>query len=90
MLSAIPSDSGATAPRPAASTRGGIAVVDKAMAMVNLVAEATHPMTFTDLVRRSGLPKATLHRILGTLLAQGTPREIQENPSVISAYLGEG
>lgn len=74
MLNAIPSDSGATAPRPATSTRGGIAVVDKAMAMVNLVAEATHPLTFTDLVRRSGLPKATLHRILGTLLAQGLLR----------------
>ena len=74
MLSAIPSDSGASPPQPAASARGGIAVVDKAMAMVNLVAGATHPMTFTDLVRRSGLPKATLHRILATLLAQGLLR----------------
>lgn len=27
---------------------------------------------------------------LGCMLAEGTPREIQENPSVISAYLGEG
>jgi branched-chain amino acid transport system ATP-binding protein len=27
---------------------------------------------------------------LGCTLAEGTPREIQENPSVISAYLGEG
>ncbi|MGP8153164.1 MAG: ABC transporter ATP-binding protein [Smithella sp.] len=27
---------------------------------------------------------------LGKKLAQGTPREIQENPSVVSAYLGDG
>jgi branched-chain amino acid transport system ATP-binding protein len=27
---------------------------------------------------------------LGEKLAEGTPREIQENPQVISAYLGDG
>ena len=63
------------APAPAKATlRGGIAVVEKAMAIVNRVAAATHPLTFTDLLRQTGLPKATLHRILSTLLAEGLLR----------------
>ena len=53
-----------------APLRGGIAVIEKAMAAVNLVARATHPLTFTDLARQTGLPKGTLHRILAALLAE--------------------
>jgi len=65
---------GVAVPKPPATPGGGVAVMEKAMATVNLVAEATRPLTFTDLVRRTGLPKATLHRILATLLGQGLLR----------------
>lgn len=44
------------------------------MATVNLVARATHPLTFTELQRASGLPKATLHRLLATLMREGLVR----------------
>lgn len=48
--------------------------MEKAMATVNLIAHAAHAMTFTDLVRETGLPKGTLHRILATLMAEGLVR----------------
>ncbi len=56
------------------AARGGVAVLEKAMATVNLVARAPHPLTFTDLQRASGLPKATLHRLLATLVREGLVR----------------
>ena len=59
---------------PESDTRTGIAAVEKAMATVNLVARAANPPTFTDLQHASGLPKATLHRVLATLVREGLVR----------------
>lgn len=59
---------------PAAPVRDGVAVIEKAMAVVNLVARAARPMSFTDLVRATGLPKATLHRLLASLIGEGLVR----------------
>jgi sugar lactone lactonase YvrE/DNA-binding IclR family transcriptional regulator len=56
---------------PAAS---GLGVLDKAMALLGIVSDARGPLTFTQLLHASGLPKATLHRILGTLVREGLLR----------------
>lgn len=42
-------------------------VLEKGMALLNIFSVRAAPMTFGELLRESGLPKATLHRILSTL-----------------------
>ncbi|MDO9403738.1 MAG: SMP-30/gluconolactonase/LRE family protein [Polaromonas sp.] len=64
-------------PEPAiqdASSPAGPGVLEKAMVLLNIVSSAASPMTFTDLLRAASLPKATLHRILGTLMREGLLR----------------
>lgn len=45
--------------------------VAKALAVLDLVAAQGGPVRFTDLLAHSPYPKATLHRLIQTLLAQG-------------------
>lgn len=54
----------------------GAGVLEKAMSLLNIIsaAGAGAALTFTELLRRSGLPKATLHRILSTLMREGLLR----------------
>jgi sugar lactone lactonase YvrE/DNA-binding IclR family transcriptional regulator len=52
----------------------GAGVLEKAMGLLNIVSGAPQPLTFTDLLKSSGLPKATLHRILATLMREGLLR----------------
>jgi len=52
-------------------------VLEKAMGLLNIVSAARQPLTFTDLLHASGLPRATLHRILGTLVREGLLRQTQ-------------
>lgn len=52
----------------------GIGVLEKAMSLLNIVSAAPAPMTFTELLRAGHLPKATLHRILATLMREGLLR----------------
>jgi DNA-binding IclR family transcriptional regulator len=62
------------APRDAATASAGLGVLEKAMGLLNLVSARRGPMTFTELLRASGLPKATLHRTLATLVREGLLR----------------
>lgn len=68
-------------PTPASSATNapGLGVLEKAMAVLNLVSAARAPMTFTQLQRASALPKATLHRMLGTLVNEGLLRHDSYN-----------
>ncbi|MDB5851334.1 MAG: transcriptional regulator, IclR family [Rhodoferax sp.] len=66
---APPAETGAASP-----SNAGIGVLEKAMALLNLVSGAPAAMTFTELLRVANLPKATLHRILATLMREGLVR----------------
>ena len=56
------------------SVPSGIGVLEKAMSLLNIVSGAPSPLTFTELLRAGHLPKATLHRILATLMREGLLR----------------
>ncbi|ALN90634.1 SMP-30/gluconolactonase/LRE family protein [Lysobacter gummosus] len=46
----------------------GAQALSKGLYLLGLIAEAPHPLRFGDLIRYSGMPKSTLHRMLQTLL----------------------
>lgn len=50
-------------------TPKGTGALDKGLALLARVSDAPTPPRFVDLLRDTGLPKATLHRLLGALLA---------------------
>lgn len=52
----------------------GIAVLGKAVGVLNLIADAPHPLHFVDVLGRCELPKATLYRILSALCEYGLLR----------------
>ncbi len=52
----------------------GVGVLEKAMGVLNIVSQQRVPMTFTELLRVAQLPRASLHRILGTLAREGLLR----------------
>ena len=72
--SAAPVPAGPETPAPA-----GLGVLEKAMSLLNIVSAAPAPMTFTELLRAGHLPKATLHRILATLMREGLLTSTEEN-----------
>lgn len=63
----------------------GLGVLEKAMGLLNIVSARRAPMTFSELLRASALPKATLHRILGTLVREGL---LRHDPTTRTFQLG--
>ncbi|HYW55559.1 MAG TPA: SMP-30/gluconolactonase/LRE family protein [Polaromonas sp.] len=68
-----------------AASGAGVGVLEKAMGLLNIVSLAPAPMTFTELLRAASLPKATLHRILATLMREGL---LRHDPYTKSYKLG--
>ena len=73
LVEVMPARDSATTP-PEAPPPAGIGVLEKAMSLLNIVSGVSAPMTFTELLRAGHLPKATLHRILATLMREGLLR----------------
>ena len=69
-------------------TRGvaGAQVVQKVFSLLNLIADAPHPMRFSDLLRYTSMPRGTLHRLLQALLDE---RMIRINESDQTYALGQ-
>jgi sugar lactone lactonase YvrE/DNA-binding IclR family transcriptional regulator len=57
-----------------AEPRSGAALIEKAIVVLDAVSAAARPMRLTDLMPATGLPRSTLHRILGALVAGGLLR----------------
>jgi DNA-binding IclR family transcriptional regulator len=47
----------------------GTGALDKGLRLLGRISDAPTPLRFVDLLRDTGMPKATLHRLLGALLA---------------------
>jgi DNA-binding IclR family transcriptional regulator/sugar lactone lactonase YvrE len=46
----------------------GAQALSKGLSLLSMIAEASHPLRFGELMRYSAMPKTTLHRILQTLI----------------------
>ena len=51
------------------ASRKGTGALDKGLNLLARVCDAAEPPRFVDLMREAGMPKATLHRILGALMS---------------------
>ena len=61
-----------TAARPAAlERREGVQVIARAAGMLRQLAAEPHGLTLAQLVKRTGLPRSTCHRIIGALTEEG-------------------
>jgi DNA-binding IclR family transcriptional regulator len=85
-----------TGPAVGSSTAGSSKTLDKALTLLRFVVMRGEALALTDVARETGLPKPTLHRLLGVLAAHGLvrlDRDGRYHPGPIllvygTAYLG--
>lgn len=68
-------DAGST---PAKPVKGGVQSVERAFALLSLIADAGGRATLSELGERADLPMPTIHRLLRTLVSLGYVRQLQD------------
>jgi DNA-binding IclR family transcriptional regulator len=67
-------------PRPQPAGAGGrvhpVCAVGRAVDLMRALGDQGTPMRLSDLCRRTGMPKSTVHRLLGTLMDTGVVRRV--------------
>lgn len=67
--------------------RPTVQVLERALDLLEELAESRSPVGLSDLSRRTGLSKTTVHRILGTLLERGYVKKTESGSYVIGPRL---
>lgn len=65
----------------------GVGVLDKSMAVLEAVAQAGRPCGLGELTERTGLPRATAHRLAAALAAHGVLRRDDDGRFALGARL---
>lgn len=67
----VDSDAQSNSPKPSQPASGGTGTLGKALDVVTAIANAKHPLRFTDLLSEVDQPRGTLHRNISNLLEEG-------------------
>lgn len=70
-----------------AATHGGVQSVRRALHILRLLAEERRSLGVTEIVNETGLPQATVHRLLKTLVESGW---VDQSPRTAHYRLGHG
>lgn len=73
--------------RSSGANSGSVQSIDRAFALLELMAEAGGGLTLSDLAARSGLAPATIHRLLRTLAKKGYVRQDESRGYTLGARL---
>src|SRR5699024_2048572 len=78
---------GADAPADPPRQQGRVQAVDRALALLDEMADAGGVATLSDLAERTGLPLPTIHRLMATLRGAGFVRQERSRQYALGAKL---